>query len=57
MYLLTNITEEDLTTAIEQLNLSIDPEFIEKVRRNNIEIMKAQQEFDESSINDMDMES
>ena len=41
MWFITNVSEEELNQSIEILNLSEDPEFIEKVRRHNIEIMNA----------------
>ena len=36
MWYVTGMTEEDLIYFIEKLNMSEDPEFQEKVRRNNI---------------------
>ena len=41
MWYITGVSEEELNSSIELLNLSEDPEFIEKVRRHNLEIMDA----------------
>jgi hypothetical protein len=46
MWFKTNISEEELNISIELLNLSEDPEFIEKVRRHNLQIIDANSEFE-----------
>ena len=46
MWFKTDVSEEDLNTSIKLLNLSEDPEFIEKVRRNNLDIIEASNNFE-----------
>ena len=41
MWYKTGITEEELNMSIEMFHLADDPEFKEKVRRNQIAIMNA----------------
>ena len=52
MWYVTGITEEDLMTFIEKLNMSEDPEFQEKVRRNNIARANAAKKYGQGDDGD-----
>ena len=52
MWFKTDVCEEDLNASIELLNLSEDPEFIEKVRRHNLEIIDASNNFEKGEEED-----
>ena len=57
MWFKTGVSEEELNASIEFLNLSEDPEFIEKVRRHNLEIIDSSNEFEKEGDEEYENES